>query len=638
MLQRRIGGRVVSAAMCVAGIAWSAGAQTISPLAEDKDPLPPTRPWTELLRVKSEKTWDAKLTVKMAFPQLRGEAEPDERLQNAPLPMVAGVTFVLPWVGLGATQLADVTSVRMRGWMGLWEVPGPAAWLKSVPGTELLQGLKVSSPDGQPLDFAPADGRANLEVHFAPGGGSREALKAQFEISFRTNSRKVELDERVAAGVAWPASWPHEARGALERQPFLDFYFDAVTGMATDLDADELKAFAMAILKSGGSDDPRAVPPMLLAQGVAASVIPGLKPTGDAVLYATWDYRSPGIMMRVIDPSPGGTVPAIQNVIAGFKVRDALTIMESGEANDAERAIALAAVYRQLGLPARVMIGFEADRDDDELIARRLGNGDLEGLKPTSQEVRQRLNEAEQKAVEADAIKKKKQKKERSQPLMWPHLPPFRFVEVHRALNGAPRTKRSGYPAKSAGGARRYPGWKLVQQQRGITPQDQKTVAEEFRRNSSKLKRARYWVEFAAYDAEKGLAWVPVDPGNGADDWTFGSVRGSERIVAVATGFWPTGVERVYRYRSWENPTRPDLFAKDEANKLMFSSMEIRGLMQSATKTPFLMAAGLWGMFTSPEVGQASWQEVGFEATRATARSSDSLPTPTREGQERSGE
>lgn len=632
----------IASVLCVSA---AATAQTVAPIRLAKDDPPPTREWREVLRETQSKTWDVTLAVKTRFDN-RGDSQPGQPSREPP--KVSKATFVLPWVKLSATQRSDGETVKMRGWLDLQPMDQPWLRLESPPGLERLGGVQISAPEGQTFDFDinPGKRRAVRKVvppsTQAPAGGMRVGAKpgaapvqpaapkavtrsvdasglyAQFEIRYVTTSRRVKLDRDVAQHAGWPASWPPEALGAFEKQAYLDTDFDPSTGEIYDLDPDELDDLAHQVLQQGGLEDAKQVSPLVLAEGVANAVLPGLQPYGGAQLFATANFVAGGGDAVFLDLSPGGDVPLMQGICAGFFVRNALEIMESGRANDAERAVALATVYRRLGLPARVMIGYEADEDTKEKLAKRLRDVPPEKLPKTPEELRRQIQED-------NAAKEKKRQEEtsklalKSQPLMWPNLPPFKFVPVKKVqwkYAGVPRRKYNGRPKLQ--GNRPKTGYVPPVESKRVGP-DLGPVAEELIQNSRKLKRVKFWVEFALFDPERGLAWVPVDCGSGGNDFRFGEVDDAERYVAVATGFWPTQIQHLYVFGREQQGDADEsvLFGTDARGKIADYSI----LMGMHMEFPPRMPAGFWGMFTGPETGRVIWQEVGFNADRASVTS-----------------
>lgn len=630
--------RVLAGALCALA-STAALAQTVAPIRLAKDDPPPTREWREVLRETKSKTWDVTLAVKTRFDG-RGVQLPHQPPPGTP--KVSKATFVLPWVKQSATQRGDGETVKMRGWLDLEPMDQPWQRLESPPGLERLEGVHISAPDGQTFDFfihpdkkravrkvmppstrAPASG---MKIGGKPSGTQNASptvvkttvdasgLFAQFEIRYTTTSHRVKLDRDVADHAGWPASWPPEAMGAFEKQAYLDTDFDPATGEVYDLDPDALDDLAHQVLQQGGLQDAKQVSPVVLAEGVANSVLPSLQVYGGAQLFATANFRNDRGDAVFIDLSPGGEVPMMEGLCAGFFVRNTLEIVESGRANDAERAVVLAAIYRRLGLPARVMIGYEAEEDAKEKLAKRLQDVPPEKIARTPEGLRKQIEEdnAEREKNRQESLAKNPQK---SQPLMWPHLPPFKFV-IPKRMQVKPKYERpkwGGY-RPTWGGGRPRTGYKPRVYTIVVGP-DLTPKAEELLRNSRKLKRVKFWIEFALYDPERGLAWVPVDCGSGARDFRFGEVEDAERYVAVATGFWPTQIQRLYVFGEREQGHADEsvLFGLDPRGKI-FDFADLLGL---SPQFPPRMPAAFWGMFTEPETARVVWQEVGFTANRA---------------------
>lgn len=589
-------------AFATATMAGVAAGQTIVPLGPLNDSPAPTREWSSLVERKSGKDWDVRLSFRMCF-----DNPCPTSADQSPKPVVTQATFVLPWVLMGATQRTDPETVAMRGWLKVDEVPQPSLDLSSFPGMQRQRGLPVAAPAGQVFRWS-SEIKNSKSGNFSRGTWDEPpALFFQGEVSYRCRTHDVVLNQREAEGVRWPNQWPPEAWATFEKQAYLDLDFDSKTGLAAPLDQDLIRKIAMNVLNSGGVKDPKDVSPMALAQAIAASVLPELKPVGTAQLFSAHTY---GLVshkgIAFVDATPGADVPPIVGTSAGFYVRNVLTVMETREANDAERACVLAALYRAVGLPARVMIGFEAERSDESKLARRLADVPGEKVGRSPDELRRQIEERDNKQREklaADQALKAKMKG-------WPGAPMLRW----------PMSKGSSWPShagNSPSQASMTPWPAASSQPKALSPMER--YARELLKASNKLKRARFWVEFAAVDPEKGLAWVPVDPGQGGNDWRFGTIEDSERVVVVATNFWPTTISQLSTYSYLGSHQETGLFGVDSASRIWHMPC-----LSRVVKTPALpqrMPAGLWGMFTGPQTAVATWQEIGFQANRASVTS-----------------
>lgn len=597
---------VWAASIAILASAPGALGQILAPLPESPDFPKPTREWPGMLRVKSEKVWQATVSVKAALFSPRNE---DGSLDAAAI--VNKATFVLPWVPSSATQVSDQQSVTLRGWLGGMPMPDRQVWITSPEGMQRLRGLVLQAPGSSKLDFVqmtkdPRDGALLTTPSVAK---KNEGLYAQLELQFIATSRDVALNESLANNATWPSQWPPEALSAFENQVFLDLAVDPWTRHLHEISQQTLASVAKEVLQWGGETDPKRQKPAILAKGVAAVVLPGLTPFGDGTVPMT-DQN--GRNLRTTDSTGTSSgMPVIYNTTLGVDVRDVVSVLRDGYPNPAERAMVLAAIYRKLGLPARVMVGFEADRDNDTQLAKRLSQArDLKDLK--------NLDEVKRKLAEADAERAKKIKPfEPLNSTMWPDLPPIEWVKLKTRMPPLPTPPSAGAGLRGGGGKPAPAELKHKSQSPKDRLKDPSKPAEAAsrpitlqageRKSYSNRKRLRFWVEFALYNPEQGLAWVPVDPGSGANDWHFGSVDGAERIVVLGTGFWPAGLEIVDRLG-------------DPAQPLSHLKRNWRGRSSNFYDRPDGLPAAFWGFFTQPAQARVYWQQLGFEATRASTR------------------
>ncbi|MFA6043804.1 MAG: hypothetical protein WC718_02365 [Phycisphaerales bacterium] len=598
---------ILFAALAALAATPVARGQILSPLPEAVDFRKPTREWPGMLRVRSEKVWQATVSLKAAL-----YAPRKDDCRADPAAIVNGATFVLPWVPTSATQESNQTSVDLRGWIGASPMPGRQLWIMSPDGMQRLRGLTVQAPGTSQFDFQQTrKDSADLLLLDPPNAAEKnEGLYAQLELKFLATSRDVELNEELANSATWPSVWPPEAQSTFQKQIFLDLAVDPWSRQLHDIDQKVMASVAREVLEWGGETDPKHLKPAVLAKGVAAAVLPGLFPSGDGMVPMT-DFN--GRNLRTTDSTgTSAGLPVIYNTTLGVDVRDVVSVLRDRYTNPAERALVLAAIYRKLGLPARVMVGFEAERDNDSQVVRRLGQ-------IREKKIPDNLDEVKKKLAESDAERAKKFKplKQVNSP-MWPDLPPMQWVKFKTTMPPVPMHSSGGGGGGGGGAMTSMPP---VPQQRN--PKDLfKELSKPAEVSSKPLfilpselaaysnrKRMRFWVEFALYDPERGLAWVPVDPGSGGNDWHFGSLDGAERIVVLGTGFWPAGLEMVDRLG-------------DPARTLRHLKRDWSGYSGNVYDRPDGLPAAFWGFFTQPSQARVFWQEFGFDATRASTRSS----------------
>ncbi|MEM7756322.1 MAG: transglutaminase-like domain-containing protein [Planctomycetota bacterium] len=167
----------------------------------------------------------------------------------------------------------------------------------------------------------------------------------QLEVEALTRAWRTQFDEAAASRVVWPEGpLPPDAQATLAPQPFVE---TAPGGLGDPSDVDKL------LLTWTNGNHPRSVPPLQLAKWVAGRVVEHVQPQSDGL-------------------NRGRRFLGFE----GFQLQGAPQTARSGRGSPFDAAALLAAVYRQAGLPARIVIAYrevdDDDPDDDERGAGRL--------------------------------------------------------------------------------------------------------------------------------------------------------------------------------------------------------------------------------------------------------------------------
>lgn len=606
--------------LCVAAMAifpaCVALGQIMAPLAAapptgSTDVPKPTPSMEGLFRVTQQKTWNTTFSVEAALFSPR-MAEEDANDPHSP---VRGATFALPFMTESATHAANPDSVELRLWLSGMAMPASQSWLQTPPGMQRLRGVTIAAPGNSKFDFDRATSNtSDMPYVMRPAYASkREGLFVQMQMKFTSTSRAVVLDVEAAREIGWPKAWPPEAQSTFEKQMFMDQAIDPWTGLAHDIGQLPMDSMAKELLLWGGVVDPKQVKPALLAEGLAAIILPGLPALGHGLIPVCDRF---GRNVRSMDPGGNG-LPPIRNALMGVDVRDVVSVLRDQYPNQAERALVLASIYRRVGLPARVMVGFEADVDDHLDVQHRLARaptGELQKGLDSARDAIQKSDEAAQARFKPV---------EHLDSTMWPDLPPIQWTQIKtgfpraterpgrfRAGGGRPSGGGGGGGLGGGGEGRGPSGPSLAPRQATPARPAQlpsggpKIQLSAFERSTSVKERLRFWVEFALYDPDRGLAWVPVDPGAKGFDYHFGSLANGENIVVLGTGFWPSQTILVDHLgdpmrplqclkREWPNGVPPEPYWTDS------------------------LPAGLWGFWSEPGQAHAHWQQIGFEATQS---------------------
>jgi hypothetical protein len=153
------------------------------------------------------------------------------------------------------------------------------------------------------------------------------------------------LNERAAAAVGWPeGDWPSEARGTFAKQFGVDY---------TEQVENATKSVPPLVKRWTEGRDPKSIPPLQLAKYLTGRVIELVQPV------------APGLQR--------GRTPQRRG-FEGLRLLGVDRAVRGGRGSPFDIACVLTAVFREAGLPARLVIGLrefdEYDTDDvtrDEL-------------------------------------------------------------------------------------------------------------------------------------------------------------------------------------------------------------------------------------------------------------------------------
>jgi len=164
--------------------------------------------------------------------------------------------------------------------------------------------------------------------------------RLKFELRTVVECSNTELDWDAAGKVAWPTSgWPLQAAAALQSQLFIDYVTDPKTGDPKPFNFDPMKR----LIERVTNGKPKSVPPLMLARLLAAEIVPKFNINGDP-------YKR----------GPDGN-----KQIVGFKPQSVDESMRTMRGNELDLSILLVALYREAGIPARLLVGLQTEEDDN---------------------------------------------------------------------------------------------------------------------------------------------------------------------------------------------------------------------------------------------------------------------------------
>ena len=127
-----------------------------------------------------------------------------------------------------------------------------------------------------------------------------------------------------------------------------------------------------------------------------------------------------------------------------------------------------------------------------------------------------------------------------------------------------------------------------------------------------RLPELRFWVEFALYDRELGIAWVPVDLGKGGNDYRVGSLKDGESVVVLASNLWPRPIKAVGAYPCDERRGQKQRGPDGKLRRVIPGNRPGKGDDTGWCTLP----AGLWGFWTEEDECKAAYQTLAFTARR----------------------
>lgn len=244
--------------------------------------------------------------------------------------------FYYPVVGLSSNAtLKRIESSRIS--MG-----GDEAYLRGVyedekvtgqNGTPRFQLLKeLEARQGIPMPAGTWLTRWSVEEPSPLG-------RFKFEIRTITECSNTELDWDAAGKVAWPISgWPLQAAAALQSQLYIDYITEPKTGTPRPFDFEPMKR----LIERVTNGKPKSVPPLQMARQLAAEILPKFTLNGD----------------------PHVRGPDGDKQIVGFKVKPVDETMKTMRGSELDLSVLLVALYREAGIPARLVVGLQTEDED----------------------------------------------------------------------------------------------------------------------------------------------------------------------------------------------------------------------------------------------------------------------------------
>jgi len=198
--------------------------------------------------------------------------------------------------------------------------------------------------------------------------------KVELEVRLPATASRTAFDEKAALAVGWPKSWPTAAASWLQPQLFIESGFDE-NNRIQPYKPDAVKAALEQAAKQAGVSEWTRVTPVAAAKIITSHVWGRVQIVTNV---ASRDSRS-GEMppMRLAKDTV-----FTSNDLGGIVVQPPQFTLESGRGTEYDASALVVAMFRQAGLPARPVIGYDRGgssgssmKNDLSSKARRDGRG-----------------------------------------------------------------------------------------------------------------------------------------------------------------------------------------------------------------------------------------------------------------------
>ncbi len=187
----------------------------------------------------------------------------------------------------------------------------------------------------------PAGANYGVWIFEAPKGKPLVAREMELQTSMTVTSYDTIFHEDEAREVEWPQKdFPDILKSTFERIPYLDY--DPAQG---DYDIVPIQDL---IKRWTDGNDPKTIKPVELAKWLAGNVVQHVQVTGQGLAF----------------PKRG---PA-KNRIEGVQLQPPVLTATRKRGSQFDIAMLLVAVYREVGLPARIVCAYGLEDEDDEKI------------------------------------------------------------------------------------------------------------------------------------------------------------------------------------------------------------------------------------------------------------------------------
>ncbi len=222
---------------------------------------------------------------------------------------------------------------------------------KKATGTVEFDDRDIKTRFKMEDDF-PAGASYGVWIVEAPKGEKYVAREMELSTSMTVTSYETMFHEAEAMEVEWPQKdFPDVLKSTFVQIPYLDY--DPMQGPYDIAPIQDL------IKRWTDGNDPKTIKPVELAKWLAGNVMQHVQVTGQGLAF----------------PQRGGS----SEMFEGVQLQAPVTTAKRRRGSQFDMAMLLCAVYREVGLPARIVCGYGIeDEDEEELEGILRGNADEE--------------------------------------------------------------------------------------------------------------------------------------------------------------------------------------------------------------------------------------------------------------------
>lgn len=195
--------------------------------------------------------------------------------------------------------------------------------------------------DEEPVIIGPYQSQARYARWDVAEPGTAREMELEQTMDFV--SYETVFDEDAAMQVGWPAAWPAEAEST-----FLPQQYVSLDSAGKPFDASDTTV-ADLLAKWTNDQDPRAIPPVQLAKWLAGNV---------------QNYVNITLTGMTSRRQMDSELSVAASTASGIEVKSAPETALTGQGTTHDAAVLLTAIYREAGLPARIVIGYQ-EREND---------------------------------------------------------------------------------------------------------------------------------------------------------------------------------------------------------------------------------------------------------------------------------